>query len=289
MSESVVADFIGRYYVDSLDGKEPVSGRILLSQKRLVLAGDEEKTTVPLATVFDVTVGFVPPGLEQFFTDTVTVAYRKGDRKRIAVVEGNGDNVGRFTTVLFRVLLNGTKVSTIHPARVGGRVTDATSRPAKLVCKPGLIRFATGDGGFSIDLGSISDIERTTRSVGGKNRTVLEISHLDDESALTTIAALPSARKTNILGRYVRLEYGNLREEVVEMSHTDEEMEALIALYSTGGSANLGTLLNAEPAQITMVLNSLRDADLVADSDGVTKLTSKGRIAVTTHLEQVNN
>lgn len=288
MSESVVADFVGRFYTDDVEGGEPVTGRVLLSRKRLVLAHDSGKTTVPLSSVFDVTAGFVPNELEEFFDDTVTVAFESAGQKRVAVVEGKGGTVDRFTRILFRVLLNGTTVTVKHPARVGGRVTDASAQQAKLSLKKGAVKFAGRSDSFTVDLSTVSDIQRTTRSVGGTQRAVLEISHVVDGSALVSVVAVPSNRKTNIFGRFVRLEYSDVQAEVSELTHTEEELEALVALYSTGGSANLGTLLDADPAQITMVLNSLREDGLVRDGDGETKLTPKGRVAVTTHLERIN-
>ncbi|SDM17579.1 HTH domain-containing protein [Halogranum gelatinilyticum] len=288
MSESVVADFVGRFYTEDVQGGEPVKGRVLLSKKRLVLAREGGKTTIPLSGIFDVSVGFVPGELAEFFDDTVTLAYETRGQKHTAVVEGRNGNVDRFTTVLFKVLLNGTTVRVKHPDRVGGRVTDASTTKAKLSLKPQSVKFVGERDSFTIDLAAVSNIERTTRQLGGKTQPVLEISHLDGGQALVSVVAVPSGRKTNIFGRYVRLEYGSIQEEVGELDHSEEELEALVALYSTGGSANLGTLLNAEPAQITMVLNSLHDDGLVVDGDGATKLTPKGRVAVTTHLERVN-
>ncbi|EJN60298.1 CheF family chemotaxis protein [Halogranum rubrum] len=288
MSESVVADFVGRFYTDEVESDKPVNGRVLLSQKRLVLARDGGKTTIPLSTIFDVTAGFVPNELEAFFHDTVTVAYERNGQKRVAVVEGKGDSVDRFTQILFRVLLNGTTVTMKHPARIGGRVTDSTAQQAKLALKNCAVQFQGRSDSFVIDLATVSNIERTTQHIGGSQRAVLEISHIVDDSALLSVVAVPSSRKTNIFGRFVRLEYGDVQEAVQELTHTEEELETLVALYSTDGSANLGSLLDAEPAQITMVLNSLREDGLVRDGEGKTKLTPKGRVAVTMHLERIN-
>lgn len=288
MSESVVADFVGRFYTDDVAGGEPVTGRVLLSRKRLVLVRDGGTTTVPLSSVFDVTAGFVPTELEEFFDDTVTVAFETDGRKRVAVVEGKGDTIDRFTRILFRVLLNGTTVTVTHPARVGGRVTDASARKARLSLERCAVSFTGRSDAFAVDLSTVSDIRRRTRELDGTRRAVLEISHVVDDTALVSVVAVPSSRKTNLFGRFVRLEYSGVREEIGELTHTEEELEALVALYSTGGSANLGTLLDAEPAQITMVLNSLREDGLVRDGSGKTELTPKGRVAVTTHLERVN-
>ena len=60
MSESVVADFVGTFNSEASVRQEPVKGRILLSERRLVLAADEGKVTIPLSSIFDVSVGTVP-------------------------------------------------------------------------------------------------------------------------------------------------------------------------------------------------------------------------------------
>jgi len=125
MSETVVADFIGRFHTADVESAEPVTGRILLSHKRLVLATDDFKTTIPLSKVIDVNLGTVPPALAEFFSDTVTIAYADGDSKRTAIIEGKGENVERFKTVFFKVLLSGQTVVVKHTAKRGGRVTDA--------------------------------------------------------------------------------------------------------------------------------------------------------------------
>jgi len=42
MSESIIADFVGKFNAEVLTRAEPVKGRVLLSQKRLVLAARED-------------------------------------------------------------------------------------------------------------------------------------------------------------------------------------------------------------------------------------------------------
>jgi Mn-dependent DtxR family transcriptional regulator len=45
----------------------------------------------------------------------------------------------------------------------------------------------------------------------------------------------------------------------------------------------------AEPSQTTMVLNGLREKELVVDGDQGTELTPKGRVVVNSRLEEVNS
>jgi len=287
MSESVVADFIGRFHTPELGGGEPVSGRVLLSKKRLVLAAESGKTTVPLSAVFDVSVGEVPPDLSEFFNDTVTVAYRDGDRRGVAVIEGDGDQMEQFVTVLFKALLHDTTAICRHPARVGGRVTDSEPAPASVRLRPGAVEFV-GAAEFTVDLETVVEFEQERRELAGRSRPALRFRHMPDGQSLTSLVAVEDEREMNVLGRYIRLEYQEIMGEVQEMDPTSEEIEALVSLYSAGEDAHLKDLVNVEASQMTMILNSLSDAGLIVDAGDATKLTPKGRVIVTQRLEQVN-
>ena len=288
MSESVVADFVGRFHAANVGGSEPVRGRVVLSQRRLVLAANETKTTVPLSDIFDVAVGIVPPGVEDYFNDTVTVAYRDGGTQQSAIIESEGENVGRFQTVLFKSLLNGKQAHTVPRARVGGRTTGADVQRCRLAVGPRRLKINGERDSLSLDLANVVHVERETRSVGGEDRPTLSVRHLDGE-AVTTYLALPSKRLMNVLSRFIRLEYGSLREEVADRDYSQSEKEVLVALYSTPSGVSLPAVLGVEPAQVTMVLNDLSENGLVADVDGETTLTPKGRIAAGAYLEEVNN
>ncbi|WP_436906797.1 CheF family chemotaxis protein [Halosimplex marinum] len=288
MSESVIADFVATFNSEASARAEPVKGRILLSEKRLVLAGDEGKVTIPLSAVFDVAVGHVPDDLGDFFDSTVTVAFEKGGNRMVAAVEADDDKIEKFTTVLFKAILNGTDVTVKHPARVGGRVTDAEFAPAKLYLKPGTVRFRRADDTVDVDLSTVSDFERTSREINGSERSVLAVRHLASGQSSLSLAALESPRKMSILGRYLRLEYSDLMADLEDVSLSEEQIELLVAVYSTGPGVSLTSVLDMESSQLTMVLNDLRADELVVDGEDGPKLTPKGRVVVSNHLEDVN-
>ena len=287
MSESVVADFVGRFHAESVDGTEPVRGRVLLSQRRLVLAANDNRTTVPLSAIFDVAVGIVPPGVDEYFNDTITIAYQGDGVQRSAIIESEGDDVDRFRTVLFKSLLNGTDAHAVPRARVGGRNTGADPQRCRLAVGSQQLRIDAERDSLTLDLANVVHVERETRAVGGDARPTLSVRHLDNE-AVTTYLALPSKRLMNVLSRFIRLEYGSLREEVSERDYSQSEKEVLVALYSAPSGVSLPAVLGAEPAQVTMVLNELSAEGLVAEVDGETTLTPKGRIAAGAFLEEVN-
>lgn len=288
MEESVVADFVGRIHTPDVGTDEPVTGRILLSQRRLVLATGDARTTVPLAEVFDVAVGTVPSDLTSFFSDTVTIAYSDGTTRRTALVEGEPDEMSQFTTVLFKALLRDVTVTVRHPAKVGGRVTDEPERTASVKLSAGEIEFVDCGDPFAVDLSTVTDFERTSRTLAGKTRPALTFRHVPETRALTSIATVPNERTLNVLGRYIKLEYDEAMEEVEELDPTEEQLEILVSIYSAGGEARMADIVTGDAAQTSLVLDGLREQGLVVDGDEGTTLTRKGQMVVNSYLESVN-
>ncbi|ELZ48856.1 hypothetical protein C464_05580 [Halorubrum coriense DSM 10284] len=288
MGESVVADFVGRVHAASLGSDEPATGRVLLSQRRLVLATDDGKETVPLSRVFDVVVGSVPGELRSFFNDSVTIAYERDGSRRSALVEGEPDDMDKFVRLLFTALLRNVTVTVRHPAKVGGRVTDATDHRASVSVSPGEIRFDDCPDPFTVDLSSVIDYERTDRTVGGKKRPALVFRHVADERTVTSITTVPNERALNILGRYIKIEYDEAMEELDSFDPTEEQMEILVSIYSAGGEANIADVVTGDVTQTSMILDTLRDENLVADGDSGAALTRKGQMIVSSYLESVN-
>jgi len=288
MSESVVADFVGTFNSEASARQEPVKGRILLSERRLVLAADEGKVTIPLSSIFDVSVGTVPDDLGDFFNATVTVAFERNDRRMVAAIEADDEKIEKFTTVLFKAILNGTDMTVKHPSRVGGRVTGESFEPTKLFLKPQAVEFTLADGSVGVDLATVIDFDRLTREVNGADQSVLAVKHTPSGRTLTTLAATQSSRKMSILGRYLRREYSDLMADLEDVSLSETEVEILVAIYSSGPGVSLASVVSGEASQATMVLNDLRSDGLVVDGEGGPQLTPTGQVVVSKYLERVN-
>jgi len=291
MSESVIADFVGKFNAETSAHGEPTPGRIVLSQKRLVLAADgDHRLTIPLSDIFDVAVGHVPPDLGNFFDSTVTIAFERSGDRYVAAVEAGDDKIEKFSTVLFKAICNGTEMTVKHPARRGGRVTDEPFFPARLSLRPRAVCFRNDSRTVEIDLSHVTKFDRTTREIGERRRPVLEVRHMVDGEALTTLAATTSARKMSIIGRYLRIEYSDLVGELSDIDLTTDKTELLVALYSGAGvqGVSLADVLDMEASQVTMLLNTLEEEGLVVDGADGTELTPKGQVVVSNHLEDVN-
>lgn len=93
--ERAVADFVGRFAENPTAGtiEHPETARIVMSRKRLVIAGGDRRRTIPLSTVVDVVVGNVPPDLREMFDSAVTLGYRTDANEiETVVIEGVGDD-----------------------------------------------------------------------------------------------------------------------------------------------------------------------------------------------------
>lgn len=291
MSESVIADFVAQFDSSVATRTDPAQGRVLLSQKRLVLAvNSNDRLTIPLSSIIDIAVGHVPDDIQGFFESTVTVAFELNDRGHKAVIEADDSTIRKFSTVLFKAVLNGTETTLKHPARVGGRVTDESFVPARLYLRPQTVQFRGEDKTVEITLATVTQFTYSSRPINGKTHPVLEFQHMPDGEAVVTMVAMNTRQEMSILGRYLRLEYTELINELKDVEISDDEKEILTAVYSGGGQegVSLAGIVDTDPSNVTMILNRLEEKELVVDSAGGTRLTPKGQIVVNRYLDDVN-
>ena len=288
--EGVVADFVGRFARNPTDGfgSEPETGRVVMSKKRLVVAG-EDRTTIPLSEVVDVVGGNVPPGFRDLFDSTVTIGYKaQHGTVETVLIEGGEETISKFRTVLFKALLNGTNAKVKHPARIGGRVVDSPVRAAKLSISPKHVAFKTKRGSFKIELTTVIGFDRSERALDESARPTLLIRHADGGQATTTLLSPISTRRLNLLGRYLRIEYGTLLESVSDLDLSEPETRLLVTIYTTDGDIDFASVLDGDAARVTNILNSLRKKDLIEERGADISLTSQGQIVVSQRIEDVN-
>lgn len=287
MTESVVADFTTDVIPDTGEFDEPVRGRVVMSEKQVVIATPGTQRRIAISSIFDIAYGSAPEELREFFEDTVTIAYEDDSGRHVALVEGADETVGNFTDLLFKAIINGTEALVRHPARVGGRVTDIRYQPATVFLRPGEVIF-NGDPQFAIEISTVSHFERQSREIRGQARSVLSVRHMPEMQSVTSELSLDSSRALNILGRFLRIEYTKLKEELSKMDINDREAEAIVGLYSGGDDASLAGLLGMESNQVTMLLNRLVEKGLLEEGEDGMSLTPIGTLAVSSKIEQVN-
>ena len=292
--ESIVVDFIANFVAGGSTAFDPVKGRVLMSDRRLVLATSDTKTTVPIASIFDIAVGQVPPEVEEFFDYTVMVGYVENDHRKTTVIGGDRETIEKFTLLLFRAVLNGSVALITHPAKIGGRVMDTPERRSGLHLDYESVWFKggdianTGDGPVSIDLASVVFFEVIERSDADGSHLVLSVQHVDDGQTVTSEITMASRRKMNILGRYLRLIYHWIKSDVRDIDVEEHELEVLVGLYSTSEGIDLASLLDVDEAELDVRLESLHNDGLITDAERPVDLTPQGRFIVNEEFEDIN-
>ena len=295
LDESIVVDFIANFVAGGNAAFDPVKGRVLMSERRLVLATSNTKTTIPIASIFDIAVGQVPPEVEEFFDYTVMVGYVENNHRKTTVIGGDRETIEKFTLLLFRAVLNGSVALVTHPAKVGGRVMDTPQRKSGLHLDYESVRFTGGDmaaakdGPASIDLASVVFFEVLERSDGpGETDLMLSVQHVDDGQTVTSEISMASRRKMNILGRYLRLIYHWRKSDVRDIEVEEHELEVLVGLYSTSEGIDLASLIDVDDAELDVRLESLHDDGLITDAERPVDLTPQGRFIVNEEFEDIN-
>ncbi|MFB6308480.1 MAG: CheF family chemotaxis protein [Haloarculaceae archaeon] len=287
---SVIADFTSWLTTERDDWDDPLEGRIILSEDQLVLAASkDEKLTISLDSVIDVSTGKLPRIFDPMPGTPITIAYRDGMDKKVAAIGADEGTADKFVTVLFKALLNGTAVTIKHPAQVGGRVMDSSFQGGILTLTTEAVQFETDEGPVTIPLDSVVDFDREKRVIDGVEKPVLVVSHMQTGEDLTTVAATDSTQKLSILGRYLRQEYQSLLDSIKSMTLSEPETETLTSLYSMGDmDISLTSVLDESPKKVKRILHALHEKGLIESGENNPVLTAKGQIVVNEYLERVN-
>jgi helix-turn-helix protein len=286
---SVLADFTARFDVDSAEIATPTEGRVILGSEQLVLvAGDDEQLRLPLSGVVDIRTGAVPQVFDPLPGTPVTVTIKYGGTHWSTLLAAEETTVRKFSSVLFKAVLNGAAVTIKHPAKLGGRVLDADFRGGVLAIETGAVTFETGDGPVSIALDAVIDFNRTARVIDDQERKVVVVDHMHTDEAMTTVVAVESARLLTVLGRFLRREYQKQMAALADLSLSEAETEVMTAIYSTGEEISLTSVLGIDPEKTRHILHSLHESELIESGDNGPVLTPRGQVVVNQYLERVN-
>ncbi|MXR51817.1 hypothetical protein GRX03_09390 [Halovenus sp. WSH3] len=287
---SVLADFTAQFTVEADAIETPTKGRLVLRDDKLALAATaDEQLVVPLSSVFDVRAGSVPNLFEPLPGTPVTVAFERDGRREVALIATDEQTVRKFTTILFKAILNGSRATVKHPAKLGGRVLGTDFRSAVLAVERERLTFETGEGPVVVALDGVIDFSREHRTVDGRERPVAVVDHVRTGDTITTVTATESNRLLSILGRYLRREYDEQMATLRDLSLSEGETELLTALYSTGDrDIALASVLGIPPEEVQKRLHALHEKGLVESGEHAPVLTSTGQIVVTQYLERVN-
>jgi len=199
------------------------AGRIILSNKRLVLAGSEGKRAIPLGSIERLGDRF---DLNQEIARVSDYVALRLDGGVVLVAPEDAEG---FEASLFRALLDREMVLAKHPAVEGGVVQDTEWHKARLKVEEEALALAMADGTFvEMPLDEVGQVEEGERTVTGEKRRVVEVEHVEDGTSVRTYVAGPERRCSfveTLLGRGVERNRASL-----DLDETEKEV--LMALYS---------------------------------------------------------
>ncbi|MFD1634578.1 CheF family chemotaxis protein [Haloplanus ruber] len=260
--ERKIVDTRGKFAMVVKDGRELndaewTGGRILLSNKRLILARSDGKRTVPLKQIQSLEGRNDVNQLVAKVSGYVSLQLSTDD-----VLLVSAEDPESFERMLYRALLDRKVVLVRHPAVEGGVVTDAEWEKARLKIGEGSVDVAIADGSFvEIDLDDIGSMEANERSVKDEKRRVLEVEHSQDGTSVQTYVS-GTTRRCSILKSLLRK--GESRSEI-GVDLTERQDEVLMALYSGVSPFEIPDFLGMDVDEVEEVFDRLIELDVIEE------------------------
>jgi helix-turn-helix protein len=226
--EQKLADQTGKFAQVVTDGRkvpdvEWISGRILLSTRRLILATNEGKRTIPLATIKSI------KGRQDANQPLAQVSSYISLQMGSDVTLISPQDHEQFEQELYSAILDQQVILVKHPAVEGGVVQNPGWEKGRLKVEDGDVALALATGQFvEIEVDDVGTVEATDRELKGDRRRVIEVEHTQDGTAVETHISGASQHVTVLASLLRKGEQKNTTD--VELS--DRESEVLMALYS---------------------------------------------------------
>jgi helix-turn-helix protein len=260
-SERKLLDTTGRFTQVVRDGNKMndidwTDGRILLSNRRLVLAGTEGKRTLQLSKVDRIEGRYDVNRTIAQVTDYVSVRLGK-DVYLVSTGESES-----FERLLHKTILDGEIVLVKHPAIEGGVVQDVSWRKARVKIDEDAVNLAIEDGSFvQIEIEDVGTIDQGERTVKSKERPVLEAEHTVDGTSVETYLS-GNQKHCSVLSSV--LERG-AEQNSSSIDLSKDETEVLMALYSGVSSFEVPEFLDMDPDDVEEIYERLIELDVLQE------------------------
>lgn len=260
--ETKIADTKGRFVQVERDGRPLddaswTNGRILLSNKRLILAGGDQKETIPLGNVTEMGGRYdVNQDIAQV---SEYLSFRIGEDDVFLVAAAEAES---FETGVFKAYLDQRVVLAKHPAVEGGVVQDTQWQKARLKISQGELGVALAGGTFVlIELDDIGKMESSRRTVKGKERGVLEVEHSEEGTSVETHFSANN-RICSVLETLVQ-KGEEQTETSIDLSETEKEV--LMALYSGVSPFDIPDFIGLEVDRVEEIFERLVELEVVEE------------------------
>jgi helix-turn-helix protein len=282
--EYQLADTQGRFTMAVKDGRKLNNisweqGRLLLSNKRLILAGSDGKRTIRLSDITGLS------GREDATQSIAALSHYLSIKLGDDVIIVAATDHDEFKTAFFKAVLGETVIKAKHPAVEGGVVQDSTWETARLAVEAEAL-VTTLESGSLVELGleEISGLTTERRTVDGTKRPVIEVSHA--EGATTVETHLTGAPRTCIFIQAFLREGERRSETNVDLSPSEEEV--LMALHSGVSPFSIPDFIGQEVETVEETFERLIELDIVDEvrQRREVRLNSRGRSIASEAIEE---
>ncbi|MFB6151353.1 MAG: CheF family chemotaxis protein [Haloarculaceae archaeon] len=261
--ERTLVDTKGKFVQVVKDGRKVadldwLSGRIILSNRRLVLVSREGKQTIVLSNVRTVknrkdVDNAIAPVSGYFSVQVGADVYLVGPRA-----------IDEFEEELYTALLDQEVVLVKHPAVKGGVVQDTDWQKARVSVEHDEVDLGLATGRFvEIEVDDVSGADVKEKSVRGSERRVLEVEHTTDGDTSVETHVSGTGRHVAILESLVSK--GTLA-DAEDIDISKREHEVLMALYSGVSPFEIPDFVGMEVEEVEEIYDALIEKGLLTKS-----------------------
>ncbi|MGM0372697.1 MAG: CheF family chemotaxis protein [Halobacteriota archaeon] len=276
-SEYKIEDTKGKFLQAVKDGRRLKDadwspGRIILSNKRLILVSNDGKRTLPLSKITSLSGRYDVNQTVAKVSDYVSIQLANESVVLISL----GSNTESFEFSLFGAMLDQEQVKVKHPAVEGGVVQDTTYEQARVKVSNDdrELNVALSSGAFvPIDLDDVGSVEADNQQVDGTARPILKVEHAQEGTSVQTYFAGEShamAVLESLFKRGVEQSQG-----AVDLSETEKRV--LMGLYSGVSSFEIPDFLGMDVDEVESIYERLIELDILEEVRTRREVTMKTR------------
>lgn len=197
--------------------------RVLLSNKRLILACGDNKKTITLSSIESI------EGREDSTQSIAAMSNYLSLRIDNDVIVITTNSYDEFELAFYNAVIDKAVIRVKHPAVEGGVVQGTSWVKGRVSVEESGLMVALKSGSLAeLELEEITQLSRERQAIQGSKRLVLQVSHVDEGTSIETHITA-SERKVRFIETFLR--EGEEQNEL-EVDLSPKEEEVLMALYS---------------------------------------------------------
>ena len=236
-------------------------GRIILSNKRIILVSNDGKRAIPLAKISSLSGRYDVNQTVAKVSDYISLTLETESVLLLSL----GSNTESFEFKLFGAMLDQEEVHVKHPAVEGGVIQDTSYSRARVNVGDGeerQLNVALSSGSFvAIDLDDVGGVDTGKQEVNGQSRPILKVEHSQEGTSVQTYFAGEShamAVLESLFKRGVEESQGS-----VDLSETEKRV--LMGLYTGVSPFEIPDFLGMDVDEVESIYDRLIELDVLEE------------------------